>query len=69
MTKYTTALTSCGTVHYNGWLVIVFTFETVIFTKNTFPYIFKVIENAHVHVNSPLPHTKVNATKTKHSIY
>ena len=69
MAKYTAALTSCGTVHYNDWLVIVFTFETVIFTKNTFPCIFKVIENARVHVNSCLPYTKVNATKTEHSIY
>ena len=28
------ALPSCGAVHYNGGLVIVFTFEIVIITKN-----------------------------------
>ena len=40
-TKYTIALASHGAVHYNGSLVIVFTFEIVIFKKySIFIYIF-----------------------------
>ena len=40
MTKYTVALASRGAIH-NGSLVIVFTFENVIFTKNNiFIFIF-----------------------------
>ena len=34
LTKYTIALTSLWTVHYNDRLVKVFTFEIEIFTKN-----------------------------------
>ena len=40
LTKYTAALVSRGAIH-NGSLVIVFTFEIVIFTKsNIFIYVF-----------------------------
>ena len=41
MTRYTIAFPSCGAAHFNVGLVIVFTLEIVIFTKNNiFIYIF-----------------------------
>ena len=41
MTKFPIALAFCGAVHCNVSLVIVFTFEILVFTKNNiFIYIF-----------------------------